>query len=362
MSPRIITRLIPHLLLWKHATRNLLTRGTLKSSGTGVIECEIRLPCSHRVGSACIATWLRTNNTCPVCRRVLFPAVAGQPLERDDELEEEDLIHDNIALDDPATEHVNRIHSEILDSYYYLFEELDLSLDTFELACKMAAHLCGFQDPGDPSPRETLVDTTIYIVTHIKNEHKSLEEIASASCTQVERIRRMYRKLWPIRDRIAEQHWDELEGPSGSRVYNLLDLLPFPNTVDDSTDYEADGSDPEDHAIHAQLSGVRELFNQYSDALGLSGDIRNICIRLADRIMLFRFSLPVAAVSLFMLSHIMELDITIRQISEVAGISEGSIRRAYRTLYPLRGDFFLDSLLHDIRRYRVVQYIAWPAI
>ncbi|KAF6237358.1 hypothetical protein HO173_004248 [Letharia columbiana] len=38
------------------------------SSHTGIIECLMRLPCNHLVGSHCVATWLHDHNTCPVCK------------------------------------------------------------------------------------------------------------------------------------------------------------------------------------------------------------------------------------------------------------------------------------------------------
>ena len=40
---------------------------------TGIIEVEVRLSCGHTVGSACIVTWLRDNNSCPLCRETFFP-------------------------------------------------------------------------------------------------------------------------------------------------------------------------------------------------------------------------------------------------------------------------------------------------
>ena len=45
---------------------------------TGLIERAVRLPCEHVVGSGCITQWLQTNNTCPICRRVFFPAESGR--------------------------------------------------------------------------------------------------------------------------------------------------------------------------------------------------------------------------------------------------------------------------------------------
>ncbi|CAD6588189.1 MAG: hypothetical protein ASARMPRED_003426 [Alectoria sarmentosa] len=35
-------------------------------------ENPVRLPCGHVIGRSCIARWLTTSNSCPLCRRVLF--------------------------------------------------------------------------------------------------------------------------------------------------------------------------------------------------------------------------------------------------------------------------------------------------
>ena len=53
--------------------------GTVPSAN-GIIERAVRLPCGHIMGSECIAIWVsstagagkKNNNTCPVCRHVLF--------------------------------------------------------------------------------------------------------------------------------------------------------------------------------------------------------------------------------------------------------------------------------------------------
>lgn len=62
-------------------------------SDSGVIEHAVLLPCSHHVGSECIAIWLspkmRVGNSCPLCRKVLF-----QPRDTDDEDEDEDDYDD----------------------------------------------------------------------------------------------------------------------------------------------------------------------------------------------------------------------------------------------------------------------------
>jgi hypothetical protein len=37
--------------------------------------------CGHTFGSECLHEWLNTANTCPMCRKVLFPGSAEQELE-----------------------------------------------------------------------------------------------------------------------------------------------------------------------------------------------------------------------------------------------------------------------------------------
>ena len=54
--------------------------GTINAS-TGAVEVQIRLPCSHMIGSICISTWLSDRNSCPLCRKEFFDPEQHQSLE-----------------------------------------------------------------------------------------------------------------------------------------------------------------------------------------------------------------------------------------------------------------------------------------
>ena len=65
------------------------------SRETGLVELQVRLPCKHVVGSGCIAVWLGTNNSCPMCRRVFFPAHREQYNQDIDVLDQEEDYQDS---------------------------------------------------------------------------------------------------------------------------------------------------------------------------------------------------------------------------------------------------------------------------
>ncbi|KAM0800322.1 hypothetical protein BDR22DRAFT_852583 [Usnea florida] len=46
---------------------------------TGSVELQLRLQCSHVIGSECLYTWLSEHNTCPICRREVFPRQLRAP-------------------------------------------------------------------------------------------------------------------------------------------------------------------------------------------------------------------------------------------------------------------------------------------
>lgn len=241
--------------------------------------------------------------------------------------------------------------------------ELGLSLDTSRIVEQMAEELDRTQDLVDHSPR-LIVSTTLYMATHILNEHRSLGDISRVSGTRAEDIRQAYRRIYPTREQLIQPHM--LRGLNSNIVQDFLDHLPAPNMENGFMNHAETGSDLEHYLIHASGTTEREFCHHCCDALGFLG-VRDTCSQLARKIgggpYLAGFSsLPIVAVSLYMVAHLMYFETTIKQISEVVGISEGTIRVAYRCVYPWRGEVVDYGIVDDIRRHRFLQNTAWPAI
>ena len=121
--------------------------GTM-SPETGVIEYGVRLPCSHYVGSSCIATWLRSNHTCPLCRHVFFSAPSRPSLG-----------HRRMA-DSPRG----------YPMWYALCSRLNLSNRGSAFAGQFAARLCAsrwLQGHQGYNTSTFVGSVAIYVISHI---------------------------------------------------------------------------------------------------------------------------------------------------------------------------------------------------
>ena len=296
-----------------------------------------------------------------MCGQVFFAAEQG-PFAAHDPTEDEllDFMYDPgpATVGWPAWE----------TSIHYLCDlfcgELGLSLDTSRIVEQMAEELDLSLDIEDHTPR-LIVSTTLYMATHILNEHRSLGDISRVSSTQAEDIRRAYRRIYPTREQLIQPHM--LRGLNNNIVQDFLNHLPAPNIENGFMNHEEAGIGLEHYVLVPSGITQREFCHHCCDALGFPGGIRNTCSQLAGKIqggpyLAGRSSLPIVAVSLFMISHLMYFETTIKQISDVVGISEGTIRDAYRSVYPWRGEVVEYGMVDDIRRQRFLQNITWPAI
>lgn len=242
-------------------------------------------------------------------------------------------------------------------------EGLGLSFPTSQVAARIAEYMHRNLNLEDRRHRFA-VSSALYIATHIMSEHRSLEEICRVSGMQAEDILRTYRQIYSFRGRLIQPNM-----PGVLRVDSLDDIferLPAPNVENGFMDYEESGSDLEHYLIPADLRQLEELCDDCAGRLGHSASIQFICLQIAKDIRDERYlaglsPVPIVAVSLYMVSHLLGIGTPIKQISEVVGISEGTVRNAYRSIYPVRDEILDYEMLEDIRGDRLARDLAWPS-
>ena len=156
-----------------------------KDPDTGVAESQVRLPCEHVVGSNCITVWLRTNNSCPLCRRVFFPAHREQDLEDINvQNQEENYQDEDYQWEDEEEEEEQEGMEEMLlrNCQNYSFQ-LSLGSTTIRLAqaiIKVAQRMYPFCDAISITydiNAVRLVTVAIYIASHFTRHPRSPREI-----------------------------------------------------------------------------------------------------------------------------------------------------------------------------------------
>lgn len=181
---------------------------------SGVIEVAVRLPCQHAIGSACIAKWLHTNNTCPICREVFFP------LEHED-TDNEDLIPSENELVREVEENL-----QALFLYFYMFHcaELHITTPVADLAKRMFGKTGPLGLDGMGYSRDNAAAACIYIATHLRGEPRTFEEIARVANISAFSAFVVYSHLYDNHAELIEDSWaDDL---SSGNLRNAISLLP----------------------------------------------------------------------------------------------------------------------------------------
>lgn len=168
------------------------------SSETGIIECQIRLPCSHLVGSHCIATWLQYNNTCPVCRHTFFTAQPRPYLEhgimQDDDASDGDS---DDGEDDPER------HSRLASNTMWSCHQLELNYAACRLSLLIARFAFRMDSLRDCS-QWSIAAVSIFVASHLVRHPVTLEQVSTVMSTVMEIPQRTildtYRLFYPERE------------------------------------------------------------------------------------------------------------------------------------------------------------------
>ena len=194
--------------------------GTL-SRESGVVEVEVRLPCNHTVGSACIARWLQANNTCPLCHETFFPREHqphAQPLVIDRRESMDEDSSDDEGWDVMTTALHLWMHCcttlRLRDSIINLVQRMLIKANSLELDLL-----------SEFSPEGATV-ACIYMATHLLRQPKTLRAIGRVANVEERYYREAYRGVYTYRRELIEENWVQEHGD----LESAFSLLPPPGS------------------------------------------------------------------------------------------------------------------------------------
>lgn len=276
----------------------------------GTIEVAVRLPCNHIIGSACIATWLRDTNTCPICRREFFQA---QPQPNSEHGIFNDEENENEG--DPRT-------------IEHLCDDLGLTIETATISRYLIQALTDLPSLAENHSQWCVIAVGIYIGSHITRDPRSPGEVAEIAGVDAAHLRETYDTIYPDRE--------ELTG---------ISLLSMLEEVFDETNPESLNWPPPDNEItNAEIENRRDLqllregCEQGCIALGLGAAVAGLAARITMRYFNADAVVPlsmreIVAVSIFMASRMIGYAISLGSVAGVLRMDESRVRDAYRVAY-----------------------------
>lgn len=295
----------------------------------GTIEVGIRLPCNHTVGSACIATWLKTNNTCPVCRHEFFPAQPRPFLEHGIMDDQEDDVED--------------VQLSFRDLNQDFCAQLRLDMDICVISEVIVEQLMDSPTWTEGHSALCMVAVSIYVASHLTREPKSPREIAAVTGVDADHIRFTYDHLYPDRERIVDADLLSLLRDLFDEVAPLNWPAPGHESTDDQIEH--------DHISQMLRQGCEEACNELELNVAIVDISSGIAARFfAAGLMAHLSPRVLTAVGVFMASHMTCCTRSAMQVVQVVGMSVSAFRSAYEVAYANRGVLVDDRALEDVGR------------
>ena len=389
--------------------------GTLNSS-TGAVEVQVRLPCSHLVGSFCIATWLQDNNSCPVCRRKFFPAQPrpclehGIMSERRSSTVRERGRHEQYSIIIEPTEGLGENHpfnpffrnltsrrgarrivfrdeTELLSTCEWFCGHLRLGREIEEMACSIIKPLLRMlQNHGHSA--DCISAMSVYVAWHLSNADGDVAEflanLSDTSDVSQAEIRSTYRNVHFFRNNLIVP--DVLPGLARRHMDRILAFLPTPDPENGTAEGEEENSgeggisedavpNPTDFAeVDEQNWYVwAEIHEKLAAALG-NAELLDRVLKLSGYILwslnhhsgTFHGSAQYKeAICVFTASHMMIGEgMSYSDVADVYGVSERALRKGYRYIFSRRNellDFGATVFMNTHRVLNALPALRWPS-
>ena len=323
------------------------------SSETGIIECSIRLPCDHLVGSHCLVTWFHHNNSCPICRREFFSAPLRPRLEnetaggfRDDDDggdDEDNAASSALSSSDDSGEgddSETRLDRLLRDTRRFS-HRLRLVYAAEYLARIIANHMFHMDAMLD-CRRWHKAAIANFVAANLVHYRVTLDEISAFTNIAQETLLNCYRTFYPERETVINEEFLFLlrEDPERATRGDLPVLdWPLPDftgawwyTIGDKLATQV-GTDVIEHSRRLFLMLVNQ---RYLNAENSSN---------------------VAALSIYLAYCLGNTPTrSCEEIASAVGVSESDVRTIYALFYPHRQDLLehraVDGVVRDDRYYQ----------
>ena len=305
--------------------------GSLNSSN-GAVECSIRLPCNHLVGSICIATWLRDNNSCPLCRRTFFPAQPRLTLEHD-------IMHER-ASGSTLRMGIHFDPTDPAEICIWLCEELVLGHELRIVAQAMSDPLWRRLHVQHPDCNAAVC---VFIAWHFLNPDETvanfLADLSHTIQLGEDQIRSTYRRIYPNRMELIVP--EVLPGLAEYNTEGFLAFLPRPNVNNHITHRDDDhetansaeiGYDGED------WEGIRPSLTEALGDVVLSGVVRDLAEKILDELddreeLFDRIEMLRGAACVFTACHLLGVEMSYGDIASIHSVSEQGLRECYAHIW-----------------------------
>lgn len=317
---------------------------------TGLLELAIRLPfCNHIVGSGCIAQWLHSNNTCPMCRHVFFSTQSSPCLEQG-------IVEGQIGHVQPNQAGMSRIQiltgpvSGVLDfcgKITRLCDDYCAQLYLEPRITRVATHVVyGLLDSGPSNA----------ILQDDSDDHVVAVSICIASLLMGHP--RTFREISGVIDNVDARYVRS--------TYNLLgDLSSIVDALEsnESLDLSTPSWPPRGYEMAARGSALEDLIDLCSDCcveLDFPVDdtpVREVAFDIASRVWAIpslhqthRSPRILAAACVYMAGQLVTYRILINAISRVWRVSADDIAEVYGLLYAQRAHIVGEYWNRHLRR------------
>lgn len=221
--------------------------------------------------------------------------------------------------------------------------QLGLDMEICMISGLIIQKLSEWQHLTDGHTNYCIVAVSIYMASHLTREPRSPREIEAVTNVEADHIRFTYDSIFSERSGLADADLLSLL----EDAFDEVEPLNFPTPGYESTDEQIEDRHATEVLKMACHLGCNEL--------GLDVRVAEFSNRMAANLYAAGFMADfspkvLAAVSIFMVSHVVCSPVTVKRVAEAVEINEVAVRSAYDVAYFNRYELIEESWLEDFGR------------